>query len=213
MAILGTTDLGNGTYCHTLDHDPSSVATVGLKTSIAWNISDNSYWVKTDDGETTNWINLRLAVNLLASGPFTNILSGVTNVEDALSALDTLNWASLGGGIVGGCVITQHNQSQPYSEVNTTSWTTLAAMAFEGNNTYPITTLWSVVSLSAAGEGAMRIQDVTNNQTIGTANWTNANQHIEIDTFSNVPASNVVFEIQMRKIVGGKPRLWSCQIK
>jgi hypothetical protein len=214
MAILGTTDIGRGRYYHTLDHDPSVVATDGLKTSVAWDVSTDLYWLKTDDGVTTNWINLRDAFNTNTSNTFTNILSGITNVGDALDILDNLNWANLGGGIVGGCVITQHNQSQPYSEVTSTSWTTLAAMAFEGGATYPISVMWSVVSLSGMGEGAMRIFDVTNGNTIGLAEWTNPVQHIEIDTLANVPATNAVFEIQLRKVgQGGKPRLWSCQIK
>jgi len=214
MAILGTTQLGEGRYRHTLDHDPSVVATVGLRGSLSHNTTTDEIWLKLDDGETTNWINIRDAANVIASGTYQNILQGITNVGEALDALDTLNFSNLGGGIVGGCVITQHNQSQPYSEVTSTSWTTLAAMAFEGGSTYPISVMWSVVSLSNTGTGEMRIQDVTNNQTIGLANWTDATQHIEIDTLANVPSNDAVFEVQLRKIgVGGKPRLWSVQLK
>jgi hypothetical protein len=91
MSILGTTDIGRGRYYHTLDHDPSVVATDGLRTSCAWNISDDTYWLKTDDGETTNWVNLRDAFNLNTSNTFTGILSGITNAGDALDVIDGLN--------------------------------------------------------------------------------------------------------------------------
>jgi hypothetical protein len=213
MAILGTTHMGDGRYRHTLDHDPSAVATIGRKGSLSHDISTDDIWLKIDDGETTNWINIRDAANVIASGTYQNILQGITNVGEALDALDNLNFTQIGGGIVGGCVITQHNQSQPYSEVTTTSWTALAAMAYEGSSTYPITTMWSVVSLSSTGEGEMRVYDVTNQNTISTANWTNPTQHIEIDSVANLPTNNAVFEIQLRKVTGGKPRMWSMQLK
>jgi hypothetical protein len=214
MAILGSTQLGDGRYRHTLDHNPSIVATIGRKGSIAHTTTADDIWLKTDDGETTNWICTRQAVNLIANGPYNQLLSGVTNVEEALGILDGLNMADVGGGIAGGCVITQHNQSQPFSEVTTTTWTTLAAMAFEGFATYPISVCYAVVSLSNVGEGAVRVQDVTNNNTITEISWTDSSQHIEIDpTLENVPTGLAVFEIQLRKITGGKPRLWSLQLK
>ena len=183
MSVIGVTDIGAGRFHYTLDHDPSSVATDGLRCSVAHNVSDDSIWLKLDDGVTTNWINLR-------------------------------NITSLAGGIAGGCMITQHAQTKPYSEVTSTSWTTLAALTFEGSNTYPISACYAVVSLSALGEGALRVQDVTNNNTVAEITWTDTTQHVEIDTtLTNVPTDLAVFEIQLRKISGGKPRLWSLQLK
>jgi hypothetical protein len=70
-----------------------------------------------------------------------------------------------------------------------------------------------VVSLSNSGEGSVRVQDVTNNQTLTTGNWTIINQHIISGSLSNVPTEQAVFEIQLAKVTGGKPRLWSLQLR
>jgi hypothetical protein len=53
MAILGSTDFGNGPELLTVDHDPTSVATLADKGSI---ICDNNgkLYRKMDDGSTTN---------------------------------------------------------------------------------------------------------------------------------------------------------------
>jgi len=213
MAILGTTQLGDGRYRHTLDHDPSVVATIGRRGSLSHDINTDNIWLKLDDGETTNWINTRDAANVIASGTYQNILQGITNVGEALAALDGLNLSDVGGGIAGGVFITQHNQGQPYSEVTTTNWTTLCGIPFEGSTNYPISEAWAVVSLSSAGEGAVRVQDVTNNQTIVQINWTDLTQHIETGVLTNVPTGVAVLEVQLAKITGGKPRLWSLQLR
>jgi len=213
MAILGTTHLGDGRYRHSLDHDPSVVATVGLRGSISHNVTTDDIWLKLDDGETTNWINTRDAANVIASGTYENILNGITNVGEALDALDDLNHTQIGGGIAGGVFITQHNQSQPFSEVTSGNWTTLCAIPFEGGNTYPITVCWTVVSLSGSGEGSLRVQDITNNLTLVEGNWTTIVPTIMIDPLTYVPSTTAILEIQMRKVSGGKPRLWSLQLK
>ena len=212
MAIIGTTDLGRGRYQHTVDHDPSSVATDGLKTSVAHDITTDYIWLKLDDGVTTNWINARDATNII-TGPFTTILDGQTTVGGALTVLDDLDLSQVGGGLGGGVFITQHNQGQPFSEASSTNWTTLCAIPYEGNTTWPITTCHAVVSLSNSGEGSVRVQDVTNNQTLTVGNWTMQDQHIISGAVSNVPAGQAVLEIQLAKVSGGKPRLWSLQLQ
>jgi len=215
MSILGCTDRGLGRYQLTLDHNPSVTATDGLQGSTAVNILDDTEWYKLDDGETTNWTQLGVEVNTNIQNVYNGLLSGtgVDDVGDALQILDNLNISDVGGGVAGGVFITQHNQGQPYSEVTTTSWTTLCAIPFEGSSNYPIAECWAVVSLSLSGEGAVRVQDITNNQTIVQINWTDSTEHIEIGALSNVPEDIAVLEIQLRKVTGGKPRLWSLQLR
>ena len=214
MAIIGTTDIGEGRYFHSLNHNPSSVATDGLRTSLAHDITTDYIWLKLDDGVTTNWINLRNAVNLLA-GPFTKYLTGITNVGAALAALDDLNWATLPGGIGGGCVITQHNQTQPYMEVNAVTWQTMGAITFEGSTSFPVTKFVCVVSRSSSlGSSGIRLQDVTNNNTIAEITFSDESQHIETDdSLQNLPSSEAILEVQAIKYSGGKTNLWSAQLK
>jgi hypothetical protein len=54
MAILGTTDLGDGRLFVTVDHDPTSTATDAPEGSIIFSTSTASHYGKDDDGETTN---------------------------------------------------------------------------------------------------------------------------------------------------------------
>lgn len=54
MAILGTTDLGDGRYFVVVDHDPTSVATDALEGSIIFSTSTSTHYRKDDDGSTTN---------------------------------------------------------------------------------------------------------------------------------------------------------------
>jgi hypothetical protein len=53
--ITGSTDLGNGKFCLTVDHDPSSTVTDALAGSLIIDSSGN-VWRKLDDGSTTNVI-------------------------------------------------------------------------------------------------------------------------------------------------------------
>jgi hypothetical protein len=55
MAVLGVTDIGDGRFHYTLDHDPTSVATDALTGSLAHHATTAALWKKTDDGLTTNW--------------------------------------------------------------------------------------------------------------------------------------------------------------
>jgi len=91
MAIIGSTDRGWGRYQLTLDHDPDTVATPGLQGSTATNISNDTEWYKTDDGTTTNWIQLGTDNSTNIVNTYTGILSGVVDLEDVLTILDALN--------------------------------------------------------------------------------------------------------------------------
>jgi len=53
MAIIGSTDLGGGLLALTVDHDPTTVATLAPAGSMIIDSSGNIYWKK-DGGSTTN---------------------------------------------------------------------------------------------------------------------------------------------------------------
>jgi hypothetical protein len=54
MAILGSTDLGDGRLYLTVDHDPTVVATDALAGSLIYSTSTSTLYEKLDDGSTTN---------------------------------------------------------------------------------------------------------------------------------------------------------------
>jgi hypothetical protein len=67
--------------------------------------------------------------------------------------------------------------------------------------------------LSGAGEGALRVQDITNNLTMVSTTWTHIMPTIMVDALTYVPSTTAILEIQLAKVSGGKPRLWSLQLK
>ena len=54
MAILGSTDLGDGRLFLTVDHDPTSVAKDAPEGSIFFSTATSEHYSKDDDGSTTN---------------------------------------------------------------------------------------------------------------------------------------------------------------
>jgi len=55
MAITGVTDLGNGRWAITGDHDPTLIATDGPIGSVFIKIDDGQWFRKTSAGVSTNW--------------------------------------------------------------------------------------------------------------------------------------------------------------
>ena len=66
MAITGTTDLGDGRYFLSINHDPASTATDAPQYSMAHD-ANGIVWQKRDDGNTTNWVKLKLVDKLDAT--------------------------------------------------------------------------------------------------------------------------------------------------
>ncbi len=85
MAILGTTDLGDGQLFIGIDHDPESVATDAPAGSIFYERGVGDLWLKDDDGATTN-VTLIL-VGLDANAIHDNIASEISAIANKAIAV------------------------------------------------------------------------------------------------------------------------------
>jgi len=202
MAIIGSTDRGRGRYELTLTHDPDSVATVGLTGSTAHNVDNDTLWLKLDDGETTNWINLGSSANISTTG-FTGNLNGITDAQSALDFLDTLTWDGLPGAKTYFTVGFQDSE-KPYVTFNSTSWTGFSNIIFPGTSTYSVGAFKVIASRTGTnGSCDIRLYDLTNLNAIGTVNFSSdVVQIITQSTLTNLPVGEAIFEVQARKSAG-----------
>ena len=93
MAILGTTDLGDGRLFVTVDHDPTSTATDALTGSIVFSTSTASHYTKDDDGSTTNVTLFRVSVLhgvILVTATATTSFATIALAIAAASSGDTI---------------------------------------------------------------------------------------------------------------------------
>jgi len=129
---------------------------------------------------------------------FAPLLSGHSHSLDEIENLDLM-------------VVTTAGQNTPYFEVNQVTWTSVANLPYDGANAV-LDKITAVVSRNGtSGTAELRIYDVTNSQVIATITWTDDTIHLEeTTTINNLPSSNAVFEIQMRKSTGGGVKTARC---
>lgn len=94
MAVTGTTDLGNGLYATTVDHDPTTTATNALTGSLIIAVATTgtavagNWYRKLDDGSTTN-------VQLMSPSQAVLQWGATTTGSTAQRFLN--HWGALGG--------------------------------------------------------------------------------------------------------------------
>ena len=114
------------------------------------------------------------------------------------------------------CVLNFHTGTNPYVEVDSDSYVTIAAFRYCGSDIFPISRVEVIASRAGeVGESKYRLRDVTNNNSICSDTWTSEDQQKKKDSsLSNVPAGRAFFEVQVKVVNAGDSasRLWSLTI-
>jgi len=119
------------------------------------------------------------------------------------------------GGGYSYCLFNLGDNSKPYTEVNLTSWETVAAFYYPGNWRYRLRQfILTVARGGAIGTAYARLYDYTNNQVIATSSWTSDALTVIInEDVNNVPNEPAVLELQARKAMGSSVWLYSMQLR
>jgi len=110
-----------------------------------------------------------------------------------------------------------NNKTIPYIEVDSDSWTTIAAFEYCGCDAVVPDVMTAVVSRAGTtGTSKIRLRDITNNNTIENKTWTGEEQQIIMaNTFSDLPTDAAIFEIQVKQLAVGDSagRVWDFHLR
>ena len=96
------------------------------------------------------------------------------------------------------------DNNSPFLSVNGASFEKISEFLFSGTDLLGLPTLMKVIARTSATSGDIKVFDSTNSLTIVEKNITNIpDEIIDMGTLSNLPASEAIFEIQMKRTGGG----------
>lgn len=95
----------------------------------------------------------------------------------------------------------------PYIEVTNTTYTAIGRILFPGSGSASLDTIKAIYQLGGGTNMAIKIQDITNATTIAEATGLSSGTTaiVSLGAVSNVPASEAMFEVQL-KCTGGSPK-------
>lgn len=105
--------------------------------------------------------------------------------------------------------VTFFQSATDYIEVGNSTYSTIASVIFPGTDLFTPSLFKAILSRSnQSGSSAIRIFDYTNNNEIASITWTpNGKTIYTTSSLLNLPTGPATFEIQARKVSGGKSRV------
>ena len=144
--------------------------------------------------------------------------SGAVGDVMTISALGVPGWApvSSSGGDGRAIFSCSFNigSNKTYIENGSSSWRAIAYMVYPGTNVVTASEFIVVGSNNNNSTNSeCRVIDLSTNLEVANVSWSVKNIAIYSDgSLANLPASRSLFEIQLRRISGGKSRVHSCLV-
>lgn len=178
---------------------------------VLWNVGSSQIILKAQNASST-------AANRFAfSTDVTLIPNGSVILQyDATSSRWRLSAGnSTGGGLSFSVAYGLFQASASYIEVTSASYVAVSVFRFPGSSLAAITNVKAILSASSADNIGVRLYDVTNSQVIAEQALlaVGITQAIyDLGAATNVPTTEAMFEIQLRKVGTGKPRIHAIEV-